>query len=180
MCSNGHVPGTRLHYQIDAHDCISSVGEDWDAFALANGGGEPILSRHIIGRSLWGFVLGEEVRALYRACLALARTAEGRTQFEFRCDSPEFRRTLTMRIAPGMGGSVVLSTLTMSLTPWPDTGPSAEGPPGPIVMCGLCRAVNVDGWVPVDEWALRYGAESTFRVEQTRYRVCDSCSAIEP
>lgn len=171
----------RLHYEIDGSDRICAVGGDWDAFVRENECSAGLLASNVVGRSLWGFVTGDDVQALYRACFALARKQGRRLRFGFRCDSPTHRRSLLMRVAAGSGGSILLSTITTSVTPWDELGPlELERPErsSAMVMCGLCRSVRTaSAWIPVDEWARRHGPTSTFQHESTRFTVCHSCSS---
>lgn len=169
------VNGTRLHYVIDSQDRIVDVGDGWDAFAIANGGAS-LVAEAVVGRSLWDFVAGEPVRALYEVCFLVARQARRTLRLDFRCDSPLYRRHLLMRVAATPSGMITLSTITKSLSSWPTPSTTESAPAGPIVMCGLCRAVRrAEAWVDVDDWVARHGPSATFQPDHTRYVVCDVC-----
>ena len=54
-----------LLYELNAHDEISSVNEEWLRFALANDG-ELLDPAQILGRLLWDFIGDVETHAVAR------------------------------------------------------------------------------------------------------------------
>ena len=86
-------------YQIDSLGRIISVGPGWDHFALANHG-DHLVRGAVIGRTLWDFISDPVTRAFYRTMVERLLAGTPEIAFAFRCDAPEERRLLEMRMVP--------------------------------------------------------------------------------
>lgn len=144
-------------YTIDSNYSITSVGPEWDEFAIENEA-ENAVAERVRGRAIWEFISDETTRELYR--MALERVSEwGQPiSFPFRCDSPGMRRYLQMEISPLDGGGWRLASTTYRETPREPVEllrarrESSDEPP--LRMCSWCKRVNVpetDIWVEVEE-----------------------------
>lgn len=72
---------------------------NWDAFARENGGQE-MVSDNVLGRNLFDYIRGDEVRAVYQAAHAtLLEDDQAKVSFEYRCDAPDIERRMLMSIS---------------------------------------------------------------------------------
>ena len=72
---------------------------NWDAFACENDGQDAI-SNNLLGRNLFDFIRGEDVRAVYKSLHAtLIEDDQARISFEYRCDAPSQERRMLMSIS---------------------------------------------------------------------------------
>jgi hypothetical protein len=83
-----------LTYAIDHDDRLVKVDDGYYSFAEANGWDGAGSS---LGRSLWDFVAGEEMRKLQRMLLRRLRGEARGVELPFRCDSPAARREMDIR-----------------------------------------------------------------------------------
>ena len=78
-------------YRIDALDRITFVDAEWLRFARENEA-EQLVETGVVGRSVWDFVSGFEVRSLYENLFASVRSRGEPARVPFRCDSPALAR----------------------------------------------------------------------------------------
>jgi len=72
---------------------------NWDAFACENSGQE-IVSDNLLGRNLFDFIGGNDVKAVYQSAHAtLLEDDRAKVSFEYRCDAPDFERRMLMSIS---------------------------------------------------------------------------------
>jgi len=140
-------------YRVNDRDEIVLVDDAWDRFAGANAG-HRVLAREVLHHSLWDFVVDATTRKIYRQ--VLQRVRDGRSvAFRFRCDSPDRRRLLEMRIARCEDATIEFSTSTIEEEARPhlavlDTGivHSKEL----VKACGWCGRINVGhSWIEIEE-----------------------------
>ncbi len=148
-------------YAVDASGTIRQVGHTrWREFAVA--GGAPSLAEpaHVIGRSLFAFILGEEVRESYLRIHDLILSGHrARIAFPFRCDAPDLRRDMWMTVTPVRSGGEPVGILYRSAVrsseprpPWGflasrSTSGSTEAM-HVLVTCSYCRSVRTPDWLP--------------------------------
>jgi hypothetical protein len=194
-------------YTVDASGTIRQVGHTrWREFALA--GGAPGLAdpSRVLGRSLFGFILGEEVRESYlRLHQVILSGRRARIAFPFRCDAPDLRRDMWMSVTPIRSGGVPVGVLyrsslrsTEPREPWGFLAarPAAEDAETLPVLatCSYCRSVRApewlspaqdpgpaeveDGWIDGDEYRRRGGSDRV----RLSHGVCAACrrAIVEP
>src|SRR5262245_14710670 len=83
-------------YEINNRDEIIFVNEGWVQFALANQGTH-LIPEKIIHRPLWDFITDSSTCQIYKDIVGRVRAGR-QTRFDFRCDSPTFRRFMEMTI----------------------------------------------------------------------------------
>jgi hypothetical protein len=72
---------------------------NWDAFACVNGG-QDLVSDNLLGRNLFDFIQGDDVRAVYQSSHAtLIEDDLAKISFEYRCDAPDLERRMLMSIS---------------------------------------------------------------------------------
>lgn len=101
-------------YRIDADDRIVEVGGAWLAFATSNDA-PSLSSLEVLGKPIWSFVEGPEVREIYALLFSAARDRNQTINVPFRCDSADMRRYMDMTITPSGNGTLnIVSTLRRS------------------------------------------------------------------
>jgi hypothetical protein len=83
-------------YIINKDDRIVFVNDEWDEFAVTNGG-RPLLSKKVLYQSIWNFINDLTSVYLYREILKKVRNGQD-LNFNIRCDSPSLRRFLEVNI----------------------------------------------------------------------------------
>jgi len=168
-----------LSYAIDDEDRLIKVDEGYYRFAAENGwygAGDSL------GRSLWDFVAGHDVKKLQR--LLLRRVREGtRVELPFRCDGPDVSREMDIRIAADSSGRVVLFSARLRCEeereePQPLLDADAPRDESDFLqMCAWCDRFLVDGeWVEVEEAAERLELFRRRELPTLDHGVCPQCS----
>ena len=72
---------------------------NWDTFACENGG-QDVVSDNLLGRNLFDFIQGDDVKAVYQSSHAtLIEDDLAQISFEYRCDAPDLERRMLMSIS---------------------------------------------------------------------------------
>jgi uncharacterized membrane protein len=170
-----------LSYAIDQDDYLVKVDEGYHRFAAENGWER---SGESLGRSLWDFVAGQELKQLQRMLLRRIRGEARQVELPFRCDGPEVRREMDIKIAAGASGRLVLFSASMrSEERRPQAQPllsaDAERNDDTLTMCGWCDRFLVGGeWVEVEEAAARLGLFQRRELPQISHGICPDCTEL--
>jgi hypothetical protein len=166
-----------VRYVIDAFDAIVHVNGAWSAFAAGNGAPH-LTAPHVLGRWLWDFIGDERTRELYRSVMRRVRDG-GRSEFHFRCDSPEWRRYMLMSITPARGRRLLFDSATLRVepsTPSSSPPPAWTEPPDQVRVCSWCMSVFIeDGWVDPDTALSTLGLFSSTWIPGAAHGVCPIC-----
>lgn len=170
-----------LSYAIDENDHLIRVDEGYYRFAGENGWDGAGSS---LGRSLWDYVGGSEMKKLQRLLLRRIRNGVGVVELPFRCDGPNVRREMDIRIVARPGGRVVLFSSRMRSEQERDLPQRLLDPATPrsaevLAMCGWCDRFEVEGeWVEVEEAARRLGLFNQPQLPALSHDVCPDCNAM--
>lgn len=170
-----------LNYAIDEQDHLVKVNESYYSFAAENGWEEAGTS---LGRSLWDYVAGEEMRKLQRMLVRRVRDEVGDVELPFRCDGPDVRREMDIRIVARPGGRVVLFSARLRSEeereePQPLLDPEAPRSEETLAMCGWCDRFEVEGeWVEVEEAARRLELFARPELPALRHGICPDCHEL--
>ena len=168
-----------LSYAIDDQDRLIKVDEGYYRFAEENGWEGAGAS---LGRSLWDFVTGHEVRTLQRLLLRRVREGVGTIELPFRCDGPDVVREMDIRIAADKTGRVVLFSAHVCSEEEREPQPllDADAPRDEadfLTMCAWCDRFLVAGkWVEVEEAAQQLGLFRRNRMPMLDHGICPQCS----
>src|SRR5262245_13562002 len=91
-------------YSVDSMDRIVRVNDGWDRFAAANDS-PSVFASAILGTQLWGHISDMTLRQLLRGIFAKARAGRRPLLLTCRCDAPDVRRDLRLRIESPDGGA---------------------------------------------------------------------------
>jgi hypothetical protein len=169
-----------LSYAIDDQDRLIKVDDGYYRFAEENGWSGAGAS---LGRSLWDFVAGHEVKKLQRLLLRRVREGVRDVELPFRCDGPDVRREMDIRIAADRTGRVVMfSARVRAEEDWEEPQPLLD-PRAPhddedfLPMCAWCDRFLVDGeWVEVEEAAKRLELFRRSEMPTLDHGICPQCS----
>lgn len=170
-----------LSYAIDENDHLIRVDEGYYRFAEENGWEGAGSS---LGRSLWDYVSGHDLRKLQRLLIRRVRDEIGDVELPFRCDGPGVRREMKIRIVARPGGRVVLFSARLrseQQRELPQPLLDLEAPRGAetIEMCGWCDRFEVDGeWVEVEEAARRLRLFERPELPSLSHGICPDCSQM--
>jgi hypothetical protein len=168
-----------LSYAIDDQDHLIKLDEGFYRFAEENGWDEAGSS---LGRSLWDFIAGHDVRKLQRLLLRRVRNGVRDVELPFRCDGPDFRREMDIRIAADRSGRVVMFSARLRSEepreePQPILDPRAPRGDDFLTMCAWCDRFLVDGrWVEVEEAAKRLELFRRTELPELDHGICPECS----
>lgn len=170
-----------LSWRIDALGAIIDVHGDWDAFAKANEA-DALTKPNVLGKSLWEYLGDDSLKTVYKALVDKALRDKRPVEFPFRCDSPELRRRMRMRITPDEAGGVLFDSRIESVEERDaklhyiriSTGRRAF-----FFMCGLCNRVRRPtgrDWMEI-EVALEKEEQACEYPLQICNQVCPDCGA---
>lgn len=177
-------------YAVDPYGWITSIGNrGWRMFAVDNSAPEVAERERYVGRNLFEFVSGDDVRVAYERLLNRVRHGEPLITLPCHCDSPSVTREMRMTITPLRRGRVLHGFLFQSLSlaermrpplnlftfssDYPETTPI-------LGMCSLCERVCVEvercsdlqaAWLEAESYYAR-GGSSQVRISHT---VCPLC-----
>jgi hypothetical protein len=176
-------------YAVDLDGRILSIGRrGWRLFAMENHAVELADPDKLIGRNLFDFILGEDVRAAYARMLERIRLGEPQITVPCRCDAPDITRDMHMTVTPLKRGRSIHAYLFQCISLSEHTRPpialfefarAREGAPL-LSMCSMCERVCQafeDGCADPAPWmeAERYYAHGGSSVVRISHTVCPQC-----
>jgi hypothetical protein len=170
-----------LSYAIDEHDHLIRVDEGYYRFAEENGWGEAGTS---LGRSIWDYVGGDEMKKLQRLLVRRIRDGVGDVELPCRCDGPDVRREMNIRIIARPGGRVVLFSARLCSEQERDLPQRLLDPATPrsneaLTMCGWCDRFRVaEEWVEVEQAAKLLGLFNRSELPALSHGICADCHEL--
>ncbi|SEA20053.1 hypothetical protein [Alkalimonas amylolytica] len=169
-----------VRYRIDAEDNISFVDEGWFRFAEENDGTE-LMRPELLGQSLWDSITDPETCQIYQKIVS--RVRQGKlARFNLRCDGPENRRWLEMKISAAPDGSVEFESRTIRVE---DREPMAllsrKVPRSTDLLriCAWCNRMDVgfgfNDWIEVEDATQRLQLFELERLPQLTHGICEDC-----
>lgn len=180
MCCN--VEDDNLYtYTIDSQDCFVEISDNWDGFALANEG-EEFIREKILRHSLWEFIANQETIQLYEALLKKVRNQKISVEFPFRCDAPECRRFMKMRIEPLPSSKVIFKSRIKreeSRDPIILLAPGTDRNEQILQICGWCKNIKCDNhWLPLEEALIELELMEKRTLPKLSHGICESCRQL--
>jgi hypothetical protein len=170
-----------LSYAIDDRDHLLKVDDGYLRFAEENGWDGAGAS---LGRTLWDFVAGHEMKKLQRMLLRRVRDEVRTVELPFRCDGPGVRREMEIRIAADSSGRVVLFSARLRSEEARERSQPMLDPDAPrgedrLEMCGWCDRFLVDGeWMEIEEAAARLELFRRADLPAISHGICPNCSEM--
>jgi hypothetical protein len=166
-------------WTIDGADKLIHVNDAWLAFAAENTAPQ-LTAALILNQPIWRFIQGQETKYLYQQIFQRVRAGQSPVTFPFRCDSPDCRRFMEMRLSL-LPDAAIQFTGHILREEWRDPVDlldASRNRSGELVtVCSWCKKIHITGmgWEEV-EVAIRaldlFGQLSMPRMTHT---ICDSC-----
>lgn len=170
---------TRYHVEPDHR--IGWTSANWDRFAQENGAPE-LVGGKVVGRSLWDFIEGSDTRTLYNSMLERVRETGTAVDLAFRCDSPDTRRFMVLRMTCPEDRQVLLVAELLREEPRArvrllDSACPRDGTP--VVICSFCKRVEskTGAWWEVEEEEKELDLDEHASVPPLFHAVCPDCKA---
>ena len=160
------------------------VSPEWVEFACENGAAH-LQPDAVMGRPIWEFILGAEVRHLYRLLFAKARTEKRRVTIPFRCDGPHLRRHMRLNLVLLDDGSLEFVSELLRVERRPAVtmlDATAIRSDEFMTMCAWCKRVplEADEWVEVEQAIERLDLFGPAAPPTITHGICPDCaSSIE-
>lgn len=187
-----------LVFVTERDGTISDIGAmNWNAFANENGAPE-LKAETVIGRNLFDFIQGEQVRDQFQKVLdRISDNPNWSWVLPYRCDSPERERTMCQSLRPLFSGDVCTGFIFQSIEQSTRLRPpihlfnfrtieqlAREDPNLPVVrMCSWCQRVQSEtigggAWLDAEDY---YAAGGRTNVRLS-HGICEDCleDAIDP
>ena len=166
-------------YWLDGKDCIISVSGPWDEFAQENEGIH-LSADEIQGRPIWDYVTGDVTRMWLHTLLKLSIVSKKALERPYRCDSPELKRYMRMKITVEKDGLLkidhILQSVEKRLIPLRSVHTS-KSPSKMIKMkCSICG--RIDDGVSWEEPQFEH--TNGFGELTVAYTVCCDCRVSLP
>jgi hypothetical protein len=164
---------------IDDQDRLVKLGDGFYRFAEEHGWAA---AGDSLGRSLWDFVAGAEVRKLQRLLVRRIREEARAVELPFRCDGPDARLEMTMRIAASRSRSTVAFASRIERERPRERQPLLDrdvprDTDETLEMCAWCDRFAVErDWLEIEEAAARLGLFRRAKLPGVSHGICPSCS----
>ena len=165
-----------LTYTIDANDIITSTDNNFKLFAEANNA--PDLHITVMGKPIWNFIYTDQANILYDKLFNAVRDTDRAVALNFRCDSRELLRFMTMVVTPMKRRHLKIKTGVLKEVPRMRVLSSEilyNGIKEGIPMCSHCNKVHIvdlGKWFEIDE-----ALEQKLIADElsVTFKVCDHC-----
>ncbi len=173
MDENSHIS-----YQINKQDEIIFVNDEWFQFALANDGSN-LTREDVLYRSLWDFISDNKVKHLYREILRRVNAGHS-LKFNLRCDSPDIRRIIVMKITPQKDGEVKFDSRTIRTQPrmpvfhFKKNAPQTDNL---LIACSWCNKIEAGNgkWKEIKEAIKSLRLFEVETLPEISHGMCGSC-----
>lgn len=143
-------------YIINNQNLILGVSGNWLSFAQENEAEESCHPDKVINEPLNKFIDGIETQQLYELCIAKVRKHQKTIFLPFRCDAPDRRRYLELKMTPLAHEQIEFASRILREEPREpvkllqhDAARSDEL----IMMCSMCKKVKMSehSWLEVED-----------------------------
>jgi len=167
-------------YWINRQMEITAVDGPWDQFAQENDG-EDVASSSVLGRSIWAFITGDPARMWVETLFQLAAVTGKMVERPYRCDSPDLKRFMRMRIVPEGVGTLRIEHELLYTEKQQRTviiRPARNLRASGLMRCSVCGRVNQgESWREPDLSDVPSMNEPSLQV---MYTVCQECFLLLP
>ena len=167
-------------HRVDTDGRITFVNDAWLAFAAENDWNTS--ASEVLNSALMKYISDPETRHIYDLLMERVREDGYQVRFNYRCDSPDCRRFMEMRIHHDRVldqveyCSRVLNLEERDPVALFDSGP-AEYSENVVTVCSWCKSVKVDHiWVEIEQAVKRLGLFAAQVLPQISHGICPACS----
>lgn len=168
-----------VEYRIDAADRVTPIGAGWAQFARENGA--PELAAPSVTRTLWGYLEGDALGALWELLVLRVRLTQTPVTLPFRCDAPAFRRWFDMTLTPEPEDAIHFSSVLTREEAREAVDHTVAGPVhaarAVILVCSWCSRCD-DGrrWTAFEDYARSRSVMGQTVAPVMTHGVCPSCA----
>lgn len=168
-----------VSYRLDASDRIVHVDSEWDAFALSNGATR-LQGDLVRGRWIWDLISDPDVQRLYAPLFRSVRERSMPVSFPFRCDAPNAKRFMRMRVVPQSDSGLLIESVVERVEARafdPLYRQRLLGMAQMVQFCSHCNCVATpEGWLELQAGIGEVLATAEFPV-RVSYSYCPDCRA---
>lgn len=166
-------------YCVDADDLLIEVDALWLAFARENGAAE-LTAASVLGRSLWDFMEGAAIRAVYEVIHKRVRSSGKSAAFPFRCDSPTLKRYMRMTITCAKADQLTYESHILRVEPQRlqvVLDANQQRSESFLTICSCCKKAMLEsvGWLEIEDLALAVGILESDNIPQLCHSICPDC-----
>ena len=103
-------------YILNSDQIIVSVCDNWNKFAIENGA-EMLISKNVIGTSIWDYIKGETTRMWFDTLLQFVSIKKEKIERPYRCDSPGIKRFMNLSVSFEGNGLIKLEHIIVKTEP---------------------------------------------------------------
>jgi hypothetical protein len=166
-------------HRIDADGRLCFVNDAWLDFADENGWRTS--AAELLGTPLIAQITGAEPRHIYRLLIERTRQTGRPARFAYRCDSPDLRRFMEMRISILSDGQVEFCSRVLRLDPRERVqvldSALRQRSEEVLQMCSWCKAVCAQpDWLELEDAVQRLGILAEAAPPRISHGICPTCS----
>ena len=173
---------TLCRYQTDADGHLVHVDQGWCDFALANDAAEYAVPDALYGRALLSFISEPTTQHVYSVLMNRVQNQHAVVVVPFRCDAPQLRRWLELKMTPHEGG---VAFATRELRTEQREAPFPFGRAGSradllLRMCSWCKDVEAQPgrWERIEDAVSHFALFREPEVPGITHGICPSCVAL--
>ena len=169
----------RFIWIIDAADKFVHVNDDWLAFAGENTAPQ-LTAALVLDQPIWRFIQGQETSYLYNQIFSRVRAGRSPVKFPFRCDSPDCRRFMEMKLSL-LPGDAIQFMAHMVREEWRDPvdllDASQDRSGEFLKICSWCKKINIPGrgWGEIEAAIAALDLFGHHSMPRMTHTICDSC-----
>jgi len=169
----------RFIWSIDAADKLVHVNDDWLAFAQENSAPQ-LTASLVLNQPIWRFIQGEEASYLYQQIFRRVQVGVSPVTFPFRCDSPDCRRFMEMKLSllPDGGIEFISHLLREEWRDPIDLLDASRDRSGEfITVCSWCKKIHMPerGWGEIEAAIAALDLFGHRPMPRLTHTICDSC-----
>jgi len=143
-----------ITYRIDKDNKIFFLSDEWELFANENSASD-LTVESVINQSLFDYISDKECQHIYQILINRSRTKKEKLEFSFRCDSPDKRRFMLMKMTPMQDESIEFKSCIVReeiRDPILLLDKEIERSNDFLTICSWCNKikVNEEEWVEVE------------------------------
>jgi hypothetical protein len=166
-------------WTIDAADKLVRVNDAWLAFARENTAPQ-LTASVVLNQHIWRFIQGQETSYLYQQVFHRVRSGVSPVTFPFRCDSPDCRRFMEMKLAL-LPGDAIQFTAHMLREEWRDPVDLLDALQDIareyLKICSWCKRINIpgQGWREIEAAIVALDLFGHLPLRRMTHTICDPC-----
>ena len=169
----------RFIWIIDDADKIIHVNDDWLAFARENIAPQLTVAV-VLDKPIWNFIQGQETTYLYKQIFDRVRAGISPVKFPFRCDSPECRRFMEMKLSLLSGNAIEFMSHILReerREPVNLLDASRDRSGELLKVCSWCKRINVpgQGWGEIEAAIEALDLFDHPSMPRMTHTICDAC-----